>query len=554
MLFFLIISIFLVWCTKQVDDLNNYSKLNKEEKCIEYKVDDFKIEKIYRWKVFSEDYNVLSTRAWIVLTSFKTWDRVKKGDLLLTIFPDRNDINVLVALKQKEILDVQKQNLDEIYNIYIEQLNNQKENIKKQIDLLDEQKSILGKNLENLLYQSKISTSEIDIQINTQKKNLEDLKILRENLLNAKKNEIEKIDVNLKNLKNIINDNIDLIFKRVDEVFWITTQNILRSNDIRPYISAKNENLKNRVINEYNLDRTNINLVLQYLDLVLEAIKNSISSIYLSQTLIDSLYNEFYNYKINLLNQKNNLENIEKNLKSLELNYDNQILNIDTQIKQIENNIINLKDNKLKNIDFNTDIQINQIKQSILNIDNNLYNLKLQLQNIENQINNQKLTIENQKKQIDLQYVQLEEILKPIYIYSDKEWFLKFIVKNWERVNNWQLIAKISYDTYVEVYLSELDDFNLTWCKNKKLLEYKDTNWNYIMRFDECNYIENDNLEIKVSKILTWVWVPYDYIFNSLTWNYIKLKTWLVEVKLWDRYLDRIQILSWLLRWDVICK
>ena len=206
--------------------------------------------------VSSNIKNVITTKSWILNSlNCVPWANVWANDTIWVIVPDKSDPTIMNSSIQKTYLSAQIWNLQSMKNSAIAStnsqinlLNNQKWSTQGQID-------IMKKSIENLQKQKSSTSWDLNIQIATlqdQKKLLaqqankiqDQIRILensKKNLDSSKSKDIEKINTNISNSKQAIQNLVNDSMQKVDNIFWITPANERKNDSYENYLSAKEQ-------------------------------------------------------------------------------------------------------------------------------------------------------------------------------------------------------------------------------------------------------------------------------------------------------------------------
>jgi len=547
--------------------------------------------------------NVVANNGWIVsYLNCEPWMQVKANTLVAKIIPDWSDPNIKNLVNQKQSLENQVANTKNIiastksnFASQLNSLNIQKTNLENQIKISEQ-------NLAKLEEQKKYWVGDLQTQIQTLKTQLQDLENSKAKLEQSKQADLTKLNQSIENTISSARSLLNNVFLKIDEIFGITDKNKNKNDAFENYLSAKNtalkEEIKNQFLQLYQQTPSTYTWWSDYLAkdeklvvLVKQATSDSISSMTLPQTTIDTWFNLFSEYDNSLITLKNNLDNLIQSLQTVENNYDTQILNLQTQINSTRNNIENLEKNKLGSYTSSIDVQINQTKSQLDNTKASLSNILSQIDSLKSQENIQVKQLENQLSSLNASLKNILTSLSVQNIYAGVNWKVKIKkVAEWNKVwpgtllcqiipdksslkfqvfsslklsvpwkvyfdKNWKncsvdLVSKLPYkDMMTQNNIYETN--TIADCSGQKiqlidlLTEWKVLNVNY----------KNDVQNSKISK----VYIPLDYVVNKLTGQFVKreLTWWKIEteeVKLWNIDGSNVEILSWLKNWDKLCK
>jgi len=427
--FFLMTSLILVWCWKEEVNI------------------DTKNETI-TWSTYSEEYqitwtifnnislnglvisentkNIISSKAGIVKSlNCEAWKKVKASDFIAEIYPDSADVTIQNTNIQRASINEQISNIQNTINFtksnfdaQLAQLKNQKENNVQQINSLK-------KNLENLSKQNDVSIGDIGVQTKTiedQIKYLEDqidylqntkalnnknITLIKQN----KEKELEKLKNNIAITNKQIYTTLQDAFEKIDAVFGITESNKNKNDSFEIYLSSKNSQLKNDVEAQFRVSKEKlanfnsmsdqqisayIGEVTSLLKLAAESVNNSVSSPTFSQSQIDGYYSTFISLAntstSSLLNTKTSLDNMFSSLQTSENTYDNQINSLESQITSLDSQESSIKSN------------IDSMKKSLENLKSNkTENITITLDTNKNTLQSQVTTLESTNKNIEEQ-------------------------------------------------------------------------------------------------------------------------------------------------------
>jgi len=544
-----------------------------------------------KWVIVSDDIKTVSSpMAWTVdYLNCNAGKTVYKNTLIAKVSPDFNNPNITNLSIQKSSLISQKTNLESLKTTTINNLDSQISDIKSQIILL--------KNNVKLTQESwNLSKLDLEKQIEGLEDNYKSLEKNLKLLNETKINSLEKIEISKKttysNILNLVKDNL----LKIDETFWITTENKRLNDKYEDYLWKKNTILLREIKTNFiklnsedikKMSETELSLFLEKLinlnNEVQKSVKASIENVYFSKTQIDLFYNLFLNYSKNINDLKNAWDSISNSIELTNRNFDTQISSLENQIKTTETNLENLKTNKTWSVNTSNKLQLSNLDAQLKTLNTNLNNLisnkKTQLLNLDNQI-----------LQINQNIASLNTNLQSRNIYAKINWTIKQkISSNWNNV--WlnsplcQIIpntksTKIKIFSPIELNLWDKLLFNFNSEKYEIIIEnvliYKDpATQNYVY---ESNYLDKKyfkdgeilSLEFKSplsqpfpqgekgvleNKIIK---VPLSYIRNKIDWNFVKAKTasWITEVKveLWDINGSIVEIEKGIEGIEEICK
>ena len=549
--------------------------------------------------------NVVANNGWIVsYLNCEPWMQVKSDTLVAKITPDWSDPNVKNLVNQEQSLENQIANTKNIiastkanFASQLNSLNIQKANLENQIKILEQ-------SLAKLQEQKNYWVGDLQTQIETLKTQLQDLENSKTKLEESKQADLVKLKQSIENTISSAQSLLNNVFLKIDEIFGITDKYKHSNDAFENYLSAKDtalkEEIKNQFLQLYKQHPLTYTWWSDYLakdeklvSLVKQAISDSIPSMTLPQTTIDTWFNLFSEYDTNLITLKNNLDNLIQSLETVENNYDTQILNLQTQINATKNSIENLEKNKLGSYTSSIDVQINQTKSQLDSTKASLENIISQINSLKSQENIQVKQLENQLSSLNASLKNILTSLSVQQIYAGVNGKVKIKkVAEWNKVWPGTLLCQIIPDRSslkLQVFSSSklIVPWKVYFEKNWKTcsvdliskLPYKDpiTQNNIyetstkvatcgdkqvqlIDLFSEwkiltVNYKLNNLKNAWTNKVL----IPLDYVINKLTGQFVKKKLtgWKIEdslVKLWNIDGANVEVLSWLKVGDKICK
>ncbi len=599
-LWFIVGGIFVWLERKNVKNLENMKEIKENWKSI--CIDPLELSWISNgklklvWKVIStSQVGIIATKWWIVkYLKCDEGSHIKKWEVLAKIYPDYNDPNIKNLINQKQSLITQKTNLEKIINSTKQNFDIQLKNLEQQKDSIEKQLKILKQNLENLKQQKKYSISDLKLQLSGLQDQLVKLEQNKENLIKSKQSDLQKIQENITNLRKQIQVLIWDTLEKVDELRGISDKNKHKNDAFEDYLSAKNTSLKEKVKNEWrklNYKFSNIKKmsdeevnvfatqVINFLDLVKRSVKDSVSSPFFPQSMIDWYYNQFLALQNNLIALNNNYATLLKTKKTTESNYNVQINSVEAQIINIKTNIDNIKRNKLDNLVLSLDTQINQLNSQIITLETNLKNIKNQINSIKQQRDIQLNNLNSQLTQIKTSIKNIQINLSPQILYSPIDWVIqKKNVSVNDKVgpttllcvllqkNKWKKLQISSYkplNIWDDVFFEVNGKKFVTKIKYK--LPYKDpVTDNYLYETDTISWLDlplwtQINVEIiPNNKEKQKIAIPVDYLISHIDGYYLKVKTatWVVlkKVEIWKTDLENVEILSGITQKDIICK
>jgi len=550
--------------------------------------------------VVSDDIKIVSSpmAGNIDYLNCEAWEEVSDSTVIAKISPDFNNPNIINLSIQKWSLANQKINLQSVKTSTIASFDIQIASLDKQILSLKEQIILLEKNISLTKKSASLNKNDLEKQIISLQDSISTLQTNLELSKKSKQEALEKIDINreglLTNIKNISKDNL----LKIDEIFWVTTENKDLNDKYDTYISAKNSGLRDEVENEFrrlnllnidNLDDEEISIFLWNL-IVLngntgDSVKESIVNISLTQAQIDSFYYIFLNYSNSLAEVKNNWDGLENSKASIATGYDTQISSLQSQINTSRTSLENMQTNKLDSTDVSLELQLSNLESQSKTLDSNLTSLLSQLANLEMTKQTQVLNLDNQILQINQSINSLSTNLSARSIYANISGRVKQKVSSsWNSVGINSPLCQIipsKESTKIKIYspieLNIWDTLIFIFKEDayeiiiENVLIYKDpATQNYVY---ESNYLDKDyfkdgeilslsfnNISLNENEVIKneIIKIPVGYIKNKMNGNFVKVSSGSTfverEVVLWDINGSLVEIEEGLERVLKICK
>jgi len=554
-----------------------------------------------KWIIETENMqNITSSRDGILsFLDCESGKKINSKTLIAEVAPDYDSPATKSLISQKDSLYNQIVNIENIiiqtksnFSIQIISLQNQQRDLESQIET---QKI----NLENLEKQKISWIWDIDFQKKSLKEQELNLEKQKELSNKSMEDEIKKLETSIINTKTQTKNLIWTILIQTDEFYWITDKNKYLNDNFEIYIWAKNTSLKSKIESDFlklnnnfekSLDKTDDDFLL-YIEWILDIledikinIKDSVSTSSFSQAQIDNYYNLFSSHTNNLLISKSTLEWFIKNLTTTKNNYNSNIQTIQTQIDTIKISIENIDENKIDSYTSSIDSQINNLWVQISNLKTNINNISSQIESLASQediqisnYKNQIISFENSIKNIDIQ-------VSPLKIYSWQSGIIKQKQASiWNKITPQSSLCQIipeknSYKmkiySPVELLIWQEISFKFQDQEiNSKILrssQSKDSlTQNYIYESDYLN-LENikeqeifqvnikNSGQIKTNSN-SKIYIPIDFIINNLDWYYLRKKDWNWTIKeqkidIWTMDWDMVEIKSWLIKGELICR
>lgn len=499
-----------------------------------WKAEEKEIQKVYKtikvqtWTIDSYEWYIwyakwitevsLSTKSnWkITFLKSKIWDKVKSGDLLVTLDSLEAKVWYNVALNVIWSLDSLKEYTSLSYDEQIKVLEKKIEEIEQTKNILD----TTTKNIENVseteLISWELSIKQAETQLETAKNELEQA----EKIYLWNKQDIFSV------WKNVILNSVILdtnIINFTDSILWITDENKDKNNSYEIYLWAKNSDILNQT--EESFRKTN-NLYLEYkkyyedfienkdssndqilewmnkwlevaekikemLNLFYKTIDNSVESTYLTKTTLDqyrkSISDFWRQIESNILSYESNtamwLKWTKETLDSLERNYSKEKVLLDKKIEIAEDNL-NTTIQSLDKIKANTLLNIESEQSKKIVYDKQVEWIKAQIESI-------KLEKEAKLKDLDSNITKIE-------------WEKS---SAWVQIQNWNIYSPIN------------------WIILEKLAEVWEVTWAW-----KTVYVVWDNSKIKINiDVLT------EKLSNLKLWDLLNIKfDWIEQLYKWE--------------------
>jgi len=560
--------------------------------------------RILEWNILSNNsISKTSSIAWkITKLNCEVWNLVYPKTLIATISPDFTNPNIKWLVTTKNSLDLQLWNLKWIKLSTINNLDTQISTLESTISSSEDQLKLSKQNYDLLFKQKWLTSSDLASQLSTLEDQLTNLTKQKDLLDKSKKDELEKLNISLNNLKITSYNNISDILLYIDKLYWITEENKDKNDNFENYLSAKNTSLKSKITNSFrnlnNIDYKNLdnNELSKYLDklnlLILDSAnwtKESVANTTFSQNNIDWYYKTLLWYSNGLLTIKWNLDTLIQNQNTITNTYDNQITWLITNLDSLKWNINNLKNNKTESVITWIDVNITNLKSQITSLENGIITQKNNLKSLKD---NKQISI----KQLDNQILNISQNIDKLNISLSSQniyaWVNWKISKNFTFLNTnvwanspicqilekWENTLKLqipSANKLLDGYKYSIEKNNniiFTWSnlaqnptKNTMTQNYiyekilKDDYWlaiwdkvnvhiDYPKNELENNIIKNNNIEI-----------PIEYVIPRLNWYFVKKQTnsgTIVEkkIKIWEVNLPNIEVKEWLKYWNILIK
>lgn len=549
--------------------------------------------------------------------------KVTEKTIIAKVKPDYTDPAVQNLINQSTMISGQIENTREIIASTKNSFSSQLESLQSQKSNLDSQLSILNDSYDKLSEQKDFWVSDIGkqqeslkIQLETLDNQIKDLKELKTKLESSKKTDLAKLNITLTSTKEQVKSMITTALLQIDEIYGISEKNKDKNNAYEDLLWARNSTNKQDVIDTWkqlnikfqnydNFSSQEISDYLQSLDDLLvktkESVKDSISAVNLSDTMINSFYSLFSQFESGSINAKSWIDTILKSIDSVGNNYDSQILNIDIQITTAENtersvqsNIDNVDSNKLGTYTTSIELQKNQSKSQIETTKTSLATILSQIETLKsqeqiqlNQLNNQLSQLQSSLRTININlnpqviYAGVNGIVKEklgsmgnkinsygllcqilpnksslkLQVYSSYDLPLpldiSFILL--DKKYDTQLINKLPYqDAVTQNYIYETPTTLSSWKKTVNLIDISSEGKIFDIETDWGQKVGTDtNTDTKV-------YIPIRYVINTINGSEViqrmhSGKVQKIPVTLWELDASSVEIRSGLNYGDTIC-
>lgn len=289
---------------------------------------------------------------------------VKKGELIATISP-ANDLQTQNNLVQQYYLGQQSNLMKAGLDATLSNLAMQQQSVSNQKNVAEQQVALLQENLQALIQQKNLSTSDLNIQIQTAQNSLANLQTLQSQ-------DLEKINTAIINQKKSLQNSVQISLELFDQTFGMSNPTQAVNRNI--YLGAKDLNNKGIIITRYSdiatradnlLNMSNsdaarfMNDAVNFFSLAAQVVGNSLQDgTYLPKAQIDARYKAFTDTANGLLSAKTAFD-------SLISSYDITKTNYNTQITTTQNNLNSLINNKAPANTLTLQTQINQLQSQL---------------------------------------------------------------------------------------------------------------------------------------------------------------------------------------------
>ncbi len=549
---------------------------------------------------------VAHTNGQIDYLACQVWAEVDSETLIAKISPDVADTFYKNNVIQLNSLREQILNQNNIRRSTLLNFDSQIKQLAFQENDLNTQLINLDNNLGILKNQKDLTGNDIWLQLESiieQISNLEESKALLEQ---NKKETLKDIVVNIENLKQQIYNTGNKSLEKLDEIFWVSSENKDENDEFEDFLWAKNSALKaetERQITYFlskggasleNLSDEDLSNEIKKLSDLLkdaaEVMSNSIESEWtFSKTTIDSLYNEFLWYSDAVLWYKTNFDKLRNAIGTTWLKFDSDLKVLEWSLTTLNNQKTNIENNGSQNSDLTFDTNIN-------NLENQIDSLKISLKNTSEQITNTKESKISNINQIDIQISQIQDsisrtsvLLQWEKIYATFPWIVKEKkVKEGNVVSTGTPICVIvpEYNSLkLEVYSPNVlqlgsqfkyyKEWEFLWTGSimteSPVKNIQTQNYTYEWSINYSQLKEGDYLDIVVTNKESWndslweskkdleIWLPITYVKPRLEWYFVSVidsdgSISERSIDIWRMNYGEVQVISWLELGDTISK
>ncbi len=525
---------------------------------------------------------------------------IHKWDLIAKVKPDYASPATQIAINAQNSLLAQKANLLGVIQNTVQSFDSQIDALEKQKVSLEEQIKILKNNLKKQETQKKLTSGDLQSQLDSLLKQLSGLQSNYQLLLQSKESQLgyisSQIDSKLASLKVALDD----FLLGVDKLFGISEDYVRYNDGLEIYLAAQQPSLKDDVsqlwlkINRDFENRDNLNRdqkiqligeAWRLADLVIDALDESVAWPTFPQTQIDTMRANYVEASKNFHDARGGLKSLLDQYAATVSNFDSQLQSLQTQINSLKLNIENLKSNKSKQALIWADIQINTLQSQLKSLESNLRQLNSQIKSLKNQKEIQLKNLQNQLQTLDKSLNDIGINLKTEDIVSSRDWVIKKrLVSAWaiigpgtpvcliglkddkwkDKVVNFRFEGKLKVWDQVQIF--GFGSWDLLGTGTVVVAyPYKDPltrkfSYDVGAKFLD-DFPEGEKFKIKVfwaqgeEKVVT---IPLDFLKAKLGWYWVeKIDDWQIKqvpVVVWDIIDQKIQILSWVNIWDIIVK